>query len=204
MKTRIGGKLIASTALLVLMSASAASAAGTSVPNGDFEAGAPGDSNISGWTSVNERIDLGTDTIASCTTVDTSDYATLRDFVIGWDDAFSDWNEGFPVVTNRDPVINADSLSGLVLGSAEGAVVGEELFEATIESGALLPDGSPNEFGEPTLDLDRSGNILQLFSEMVDVDAFEENSGRRGYVVHGPAVFSEEFTAKTTDEIPAV
>jgi hypothetical protein len=74
-------------ALLVPVAAAAVPPAPTVILNGNFEADAPGSSAleldtdfISGWTVMNQVIDLGVTEIAGCPTVDTQDYSLLRDF----------------------------------------------------------------------------------------------------------------------------
>ena len=134
------------------------------VSNGDFETGIVGDSVVTGWTSVNDRIDLGVDSIAGCVTVDTSDYSNLR----GWDVEYSG-----PIPNN--PVANNDS-----------AILDVELSEGTY--GTQLVDGSDLDEG-----FVKVGKVLGLTSEM-DVE-------RGGYVVHGPAFYSDAFTATAIDDI---
>lgn len=80
-------------AALALGPALAASGASSAIANGSFEADAIGSTSITGWTSMNQAIDLGITSIAGCVTVDTSDYSTLRDYASqadsSWDRYFS-------------------------------------------------------------------------------------------------------------------
>lgn len=66
----------------MLVPAFGAAAASSVITNGDFETDAVDATTITGWTSMNQLIDLGATSIAGCTTQDTSDYTTLR----GWAD----------------------------------------------------------------------------------------------------------------------
>jgi hypothetical protein len=149
------------------------SSASASISNGTFEAETG--TSITGWTAVNSRIDLGVDSIAGCTTVDTSDYTTLRDYDAEW---LSEYLGVSPQIS-RDPSVNNDSLvltwrSGDAPTDA-GNITTEVL---NVSSGAFA----------------RSGNVLKLES-----DVYSANFG--GYVIHGPAVYSEPFTAKTIDDL---
>jgi len=86
--TRAGIALAVGTALAV-GPAFAAQGASTAITNGLFEADPAGSSSITGWTSMNQAIDLGVTSIAGCRTVDTSDYTNLRDYL---DEAEAVWN----------------------------------------------------------------------------------------------------------------
>jgi hypothetical protein len=87
-RTRAGIALTVGAAL-ALGPSLAASAASSAIANGSFEADAVGSTTITGWTSLNQAIDLGVTSIAGCVTVDTSDYSNLRDYA---DDASSIWD----------------------------------------------------------------------------------------------------------------
>ncbi len=170
--------VFASTALLVLISATSAVAVAGSISNGDFEVGVDGDTTVSGWTSVNSRVDLGVDTIAGCTTQDTSDYATLRDYDATW---IGNYDGLTGVITNQDPTVNADSMVGFSLDREEYATT---MIDATA-------------FGNPAFA--RTGNVLELFSDLSSTNSL--NGKAEGYVVHGPAVYSEPFAARTIDDL---
>lgn len=171
--------VVASTALLVLISATSAVAVAGSISNGDFEVGVEGDTTVSGWTSVNSRVDLGVDTIAGCTTVDTSDYTTLRDYDANW---INQYGGSTGVITNQNPTVNADSMVGFSLDG--------EVYTTTMLNSATT-------FGNPAFA--RTGNVLELYSDLSSTDSLGGNA--EGYVVHGPAVYSEAFTARTIDDL---
>ena len=79
-------------AALALGPALAAGAAGSTITNGLFEDDAVGSTTITGWSSMNQAIDLGVTAIAGCTTVDTSDYSNLREYD---EEAEPNWNRFF-------------------------------------------------------------------------------------------------------------
>lgn len=142
------------------------SSASASISNGTFESETG--SSVTGWTALNSRIDLGVTSIAGCTTVDTSDYTTLRD-----------WDSGYAAKApsarppSSDPSVNNDSLT---LNFNSGPTFGTEAVN--VSAG----------------DFARSGNVLRLQSNM-------NTSTIGGYVVHGPAVYSDTFTASTIDDL---
>ncbi|MFD1715270.1 hypothetical protein ACFSBZ_12395 [Amnibacterium flavum] len=68
------------TGALVLLPALSAAAAPSVIANGDFQVDDVDSTTITGWTSMNQLIDLGATTIAGCVAQDTSDYTTLRDY----------------------------------------------------------------------------------------------------------------------------
>jgi LPXTG-motif cell wall-anchored protein len=72
--------LIASFLALTVTVSTPAFAAPSSILNGDFESGENGGTSIQGWTSIDQRIDLGSSTIAGCLTEDTSNYSNLREY----------------------------------------------------------------------------------------------------------------------------
>lgn len=74
----------------------AAFGAGGTLTNGSFEADAAGSTSITGWTSMNQLIDLGTTSIAGCTTADTSNYAALRDYATEAEALWDRYYEGVP------------------------------------------------------------------------------------------------------------
>jgi hypothetical protein len=80
MKKHLAFSLIASLLSLTLIVSTPAVAAPTSIANGDFEIEESQPDTITGWTTLNERIDLGTDSIAGCTSVDTSDYSNFNEY----------------------------------------------------------------------------------------------------------------------------
>ena len=89
---------LAAGASLALAPALAASAASSSIVNGSFETDPIDSTTITGWTSMNQAIDLGITSIAGCVTVDTSDYLNLRDYA---DDAGTVWNYTYANVPNE-------------------------------------------------------------------------------------------------------
>ena len=82
MKKSAAFTFIAALLTLTVVVSTPAFAAPTSITNGDFETEAEQSSpnTIPGWTKLNQRIDLGTTSIAGCTSVDTSDYSNLREW----------------------------------------------------------------------------------------------------------------------------
>lgn len=147
-------------------------ASASGITNGTFETGNSGDTSIGGWTTVNTRIDLGVDSIAGCATVDTSDYTTLRDFTTRWDSITNAASKP----PSRDPSVNNDSLT---LSISSGPT-----FTSRLLSGSSTDIGSTYR---------RSGQVLNLASRMTANPA--------GFVFHGPAIYSEPFTAKTIDDL---
>jgi hypothetical protein len=165
------------TVLLIPSSASASISNGTF----EFETG----TSITGWTAINKRIDLGGElldagtsedvvsTIAGCATVDTSNYSNLRGWVAG------DGSPGSGDVPD-DPVGNNDSIELLAnYGSLP-----------TFTTKAV--DGSDG--NEVDASYQRSGNILRLESSV-------GTNSIGGYVLHGPAVYSDPFTAQSIDDL---
>ena len=142
------------------------SSASASISNGTFESETG--SSVTGWTALNSRIDLGVTSIAGCTTVDTSDYTTLRD----WDSRYASRHPSARPPSS-DPSVNNDSLT---LNFNSGPTFGTEAVN--VSAG----------------DFARSGNVLRLQSNM-------NTSTIGGYVVHGPAVYSDTFTASTIDDL---
>lgn len=80
MKKSASSTLIASILTLTVVLSTPAIGAPTSIANGDFEVGLNLATEIDGWTVMNQRIDLGTTSIAGCPTEDTSDYSSLHEF----------------------------------------------------------------------------------------------------------------------------
>ena len=158
---------------------SAAFAVGASIVNADFETGETGDATIQGWTKVESRIDLGVTAIAGCTTVDTSDYSQLRDYAESWDNEFG------PAEDAGEPPLDPTMID-------DGAVTLDSVNEP-LEFTVDLADASA--FDPP---FTRSSQVLSLVSDMYSMDTDPID---RGYVVHGPAVYSDEFTAKTIDDL---
>ena len=140
--------------------------ASANISNGTFESETG--TSITGWTAVNSRIDLGVDSIAGCSTVDTTDYTALRDWVSQYS------SSGYKAQVNADPAVNNDSLTlTFLLG-----------FE---------PDYATSVVAGVTGDYARSGNVLRMQSSMAATPG--------GFVLHGPAVYSEPFSAKTIDDL---
>jgi LPXTG-motif cell wall-anchored protein len=316
--------LLAATMSIVLLSTSPSFAAPTSIQNGDFEAGENLATTFDGWTLMNQRIDLGSTSIAGCTTVDTSDYLSLNEFFAeGGKEFFGDreidsdpsydyriflnadvyitsasvnlaeneitytapndyeigdlvyvvWNSAWGDDVIGAAVTDADSTSFTVAVSDAGSITdsdsssdggtaksyvtalgfpfgfatggGEDiaflqtspstrLFEenwspaqrAAVSALTRDPEAAndslavPFEGGEPEFlsglrtnssesdvyeswqgylaDFQRESQFVTLFSEM---DAEGDSMNRKGYVIHGPAIYSEEFTAKSVDDL---
>jgi hypothetical protein len=81
----------------------------------------------------------------------------------------------------RDPVASNDSL----VFSTDGAP------EFTTQLRASEPDG----------DLQRESQFVALSSELEGEGDDEPPFNHRGYVVHGPAIYSDEFSARTVDDL---
>lgn len=172
-------------ALVVVFGGPTANAIGAGISNGDFESSTVGDTVISGWTAMNQRIDLGVDTIAGCLTVDTSDYTTLEDFsttrankLLEWTNAYAASQSNpnpanFPI--NSDPTVSNDSVD---LGQLDNpSVFGTSVIDSNAEANFVWRQ-----------------NALKLTSSINTVLV-------PGYVVHGPAVYSEVFSATTLDDL---
>lgn len=208
----------AALALSVLPAAAAFSAPST-ILNGDFEADEPGSTTITGWTAMNQLIDLGVTPIAGCMTVDTSDYTNLR----GWDDEVE-----YTYNINEDAngyLVDESGSAFLVLGepltfdgdyfsieTLDGPLVEYEWsseqwedFDTNVRP--LLPMTSP----DPSERADNVVGIPEFFDEeelefetTVDGDPgaqaaalysyLDTWNGYDGYVAHGPAIFSDPFT----------
>lgn len=167
---------VAALSLSFALIGSTAFAVGASITNADFETGSPGDEAIDGWTKVESRIDLGVTEIAGCTTVDTSDYSQLRDYAANWESEFGLTEDaGEPP---QDPTEIDD-----------GAVT----LDGGESWGVDLADASG--FGDP---FTRESQVLSLVSDMYSMDTDDIDYG---YVVHGPAVYSDPFTARTIDDL---
>lgn len=80
MNKPLATSLIASFLTLTVIVSTPAVAAPTSIVNGDFESGEDLDTTIDGWNTLNQRIDLGTTSIAGCVSVDTSDYTNFNEW----------------------------------------------------------------------------------------------------------------------------
>lgn len=91
--------LLAGASLAIGPMLGAAASGNTPIVNGDFEADAIGATTITGWTAMNQLIDLGVTSIAGCLTVDTSDYTQLRDY---YDEAEVDWNRFGQAIDGQD------------------------------------------------------------------------------------------------------
>ena len=141
------------------------SSASASISNGTFETETG--TSITGWTAIDSRIDLGVDSIAGCSTVDTTDYTELRDWVTEY--AASPYKSDI----DENPAVNNDSLT---LTFSSGPT-----FTTEVVTGVTAEN------------YERSGNVLRMTSRMTATPG--------GYVVHGPAVYSEPFSAKTIDDL---
>ena len=87
MRPSLRRTLPALVATALVLPTGVAGATPTVIPNGTFEADESSSSNattdtelITGWTVMNQLIDLGVTEIAGCPTVDTFDYSQLRDW----------------------------------------------------------------------------------------------------------------------------
>lgn len=167
---------IATIGLIAMALTAPAIATATSITNGDFETDSVGDTSFTGWTAMNQTIDLGVTQIAGCTTVDTSNYLTLRD----WENEWQNEHGGNPnALVDEDPLVNNDSLP-ITWDTAPN-------FDTTIQDGNNIAGQDP--------DFVRNGNVIELFSEM------NSESDFNGFVLHGPAIYSDPFTAKTIDDL---
>lgn len=277
MKKSASSSLLASFLALTVTVSAPAFGAPTSILNGDFESGDNGATSIQGWTSIEQRIDLGSDTIAGCLSEDTSNYSNLREYFfhsianehggedhsyetitsdsittpdrIGstrfrnflTDDESEVLAEELPVGYERVVVAideNDDSVytyrvflelddttsprtrvfeeswttaqRASVQALVRDAVAandslnitwdeleGPRIFNVGLRSNASADDS----FAEGWQSFDSSfawdSQFVELYSDM-DAQGGPE---RLGYAVHGPAVFSDEFTAKTIDDL---
>lgn len=87
----------------------AAFGAGGTLTNGSFESDAAGSTSVTGWTSMNQLIDLGTTSIAGCTTSDTSNYANLRDYA---SEAEGTWDNTYASVPGLNDIYYVHDLNG--------------------------------------------------------------------------------------------
>jgi hypothetical protein len=142
------------------------------IANSAFEADAVGATNISSWTEYLDIVDLGVTQLGGCTTVDTSDYSTLR----GWDDYVAD--------PSIDPLVGQDS-----------RVTGADLpdpgaFTVEIVDGTLIE--STEDENNVEIVLATTSKVANLRSDM---NTDSEDPPLLGYVMHGPAIVSDVFTA---------
>ena len=137
---------------------SPAQANGTTITNGDFETDLVGATPITGWTSLNQRIDLGVDEIAGCATQDTSDYTQLQD-----------WETKYAESPVRPPYDNQTA-------NNDSSVSSTDVFLSSYQSS--IANG---------IDAATTTNVLKLESVM-EASPF-------GYVIHGPAIYSDPFYA---------
>jgi len=267
MKKSIITPTIAGFLALTVIVSNPAFGATASITNGDFQSGANGATSITGWNSVNERIDLGVTTIAGCSTVDTSDYSNLRDYLYeAIDDVYNttatidttattDANgdpieftyrnyidpdtsapilvNGFPVGRERVSDEEGDTISAQLFLELTSADPRERLLEEdwtpaqrlaasalvrdpVVANDSLAPSFYNTDFNvglrsnssvsdvylESWQSYDPSfawnSQFVEMFSEL-DADSAPENGS--GYVVHGPAIYTDEFTAKPTDDL---
>jgi LPXTG-motif cell wall-anchored protein len=279
MKKSASSSFMASFLALTVTVSAPAFGAPTSILNGDFESGDNGATSIQGWTSIEQRIDLGSDTIAGCLSEDTSNYSNLRDYfyesiaslyggedhsyrtissdtvgtsgVIGFtryrnfltneDDEIQVLAGGRPVGYER-ALVDIDENDNHVFTirvfleldattsprtrvfeeswtSAQRAdvqalvrdavaandslnITWDESVEPRVFNVGLRSNASASDsFVEGWQSFDSSfawdSQFLELYSDM-DAQGGPE---RLGYIVHGPAVFSDEFTAKTIDDL---
>lgn len=171
MTLRTKSMSIAGLAVVATLALAAPASAAT-IPNSTFDADAPGTTNITSWTEYLNIVDLGVTQLGGCTTVDTSDYSTLRD----WADNVGD--------SGIDPLVAQDTLA--VAADLMGVMMVEILDGALLE-----PTEDAN--GDPVV-LATTGNVANLVS---DVNSEEV----AGYVLHGPAIVSDPFTAGTGNTI---
>ena len=244
------------TVALIALIPTAAWSTSNGVTNGDFETDAAGSGTVTGWTVVDGFIDLGTTEIAGCTTVDTSDYTTLRGWaanarpdvavdgntvsptngdlyavrdrdgnqvtVLGlplWysgasgefaiEQAQDDGNGGTVQVTITRPNWDAATSAAFVALLPDPSVRQDDgpadptffspgsRFEAAVVDGSTIPGyDTQDALGNPvTIDLTADSQVLGLSSAM------NSDAGYDGYVAHGPAVYSDEFTAAAGRQI---
>jgi LPXTG-motif cell wall-anchored protein len=254
MNKSLKSSLIASVLSLSVIVSTPAFGAPASIANGDFELGDNGATSIEGWTSVNERINLGVSEIAGCVTEDTSNYSILRDYLAyavkelyseeEIEDAEVD-GEWYRFYNFLDENMDSVLIGGYRLGYAEDSdenytifletddttTPRERLFEEnwssaqrqavvaladpTVANDALADDWSQlnfntglrsnsesSAFEEDWQSFDESlawdSQFVELYSDMNSDDASAQEDG---YVVHGPAIYSDEFSAKTIDDL---
>jgi LPXTG-motif cell wall-anchored protein len=326
MNKSLKSSLIASVLSFSVIVSTPAFGAPASITNGDFEDGLNLATSIEGWTTLNQRIDLGTTSIAGCLTEDTSDYSNLREFfaeagkeffddiVVETDGTFeykifvndgvtitsasanadgdevtftanNDYQVGdfvtvawggsvawqvegaevtfanstsfkvggsFPTIQGTDSADGGTAnsfvtASNLPFGyrddgdvetaflqldfgldpsqrlyyqdwsEAQRAAVGEMTRDPEVAKDSLeipFDDGEPEyrsglRTNTPEAEYDddwQSYNELfardsQFVSLWSDMDAAGESMNRLGYVLHGPAIYSDEFSAKTVDDL---
>ena len=142
-----------------------ANAASSTITNGGFEADAIGSTSITGWTTVNQAIDLGVTSLGGCTTVDTSDYANLREYEDEsealWDDyaspvsGYADYTyvheviSGDPVLILGDPLVY-DNNYGQYLIEVSVSVTSEPSYSLSSLDEQPAPEEAPP--SEPTPD----------------------------------------------------
>lgn len=182
----VKGLAVAATSAVLIGSASVAFAADSVLPNGDFESDPVGATSISDWTLLNSRIDLGVTSIAGCVTTDTSTYSTLGSAYAADDE---DWYSYF-----ANSYVGAPALPTPEANNDSAATDG--LFSVTpFASTVTVLDGA-------TLDASvaATGQVVELYSEMETAgEGGPANS--IGFVIHGPAMYSEEFTATTAYDL---
>ena len=164
------------------------------VSNGTFETDAAGSTTITNWTTMPQRIDLGVDSIAGCKTVDTTDYSQLgseypskENDLQGngyWNWASSALDFGYTATAQDHNDTYPDS----------SAFDYAFRFTAEVSDGATLPDIWDNHGNENNYQ--RQGNVAALTSYVGS-----ENIRVPGYVIHGPAMFSDIFVAKKSDAV---
>jgi LPXTG-motif cell wall-anchored protein len=109
--------LVAAAMSIFLLSTSPAFGSPTSITNGDFESGENLATTFTGWTTMNQRIDLGSTSIAGCTTVDTSDYSSLNEYLAEAGKEFFgqrliDTTEDINMFVNDDVLVAGASVNG--------------------------------------------------------------------------------------------
>lgn len=169
MKTRTLISSLVAAGAMVLASASLAGAAGAPQIISDFEDDTVGSTSPLGWTVMNEAIDLGVTEIAGCTSVDTSTYTTLRDIETlapaGYDP--NSRQDTYPTEWDEEPE-----------------------FSVAVEDGSTIEDFVDWRTDETLAVLTRDGLVLG-FSSSMEAD----NDPDDGFVMHGPAVYSDTFTS---------
>jgi LPXTG-motif cell wall-anchored protein len=167
MKTRsIALAALAASGALLLSSATLAGATDAPQVISNFDTDAIGSTSPAGWTVMNQTIDLGVTQIAGCTTVDTSDYNTLRDIAnqgpAGYD----------PNILKDTPVIWED----------------EPTYSVSVVDGALIEDFEDD---DTTYDLTRDSRVLEMSSDMNGGEA-QEGYVSHGPAVYS-ATFTSDF-----------
>ncbi len=116
----------------------AAHASEYAIANPSFEDDAIGSTTAVGWTFLTDFVDLGTTVLGDCTSVDTSDYTTLRDYVTEAEPAWDIYATPISGMTNYYYVLSAEGASLSVLGMPL-AYDENDWFDYTLEDNSTTP-----------------------------------------------------------------